>query len=133
TVLPADDPGRRYAEGALRAASRGSRLTEHLLAFSRRQEIRPEIVSINDLLRESLVLCQKTVGEGIEIALALQDELWPCRIDPAQFGAAILNLAANARDAMNRSGRLIFRTGNVTTAADNVDQHRGRYVVPSVS
>ena len=116
TLLPAGDPGRRYAEGALRAASRGSRLTEHLLAFSRRQEIRPEIVSINDLLRENLMLCQKTVGEGVEIALALQDEVWPCRIDPAQFGAAILNLAANARDAMSRSGRLIFRTENVTTA-----------------
>src|SRR6202007_21323 len=58
TALPVGDPGRRYAEGALRAASRGSRLTEHLLAFSRRQEIRPEMVSVNDLLRESLMLCQ---------------------------------------------------------------------------
>ena len=133
TVLPAGDPGRRYAEGAMRAASRGSRLTEHLLAFSRRQEIRPEIVSVNDLLRENLMLCQKTAGEGIEIALALQDEVWPCRIDPAQFGAAILNLAANARDAMSRSGRLIFRTENVTTAGDAVDQAAGDYVVLSVT
>ena len=133
TVLPAGDPGRRYAEGALRAASRGSRLTEHLLAFSRRQEIRPEIVSVNDLLRENLMLCQKTVGEGVEIALALQDEVWPCRIDPAQFGAAILNLAANARDAMSRSGRLIFRTENVTTAGDAIDQPAGDYVVLSVA
>ncbi|MGB9645615.1 MAG: PAS domain S-box protein, partial [Stellaceae bacterium] len=133
TVLPAGDPGRRYAEGAMRAASRGSRLTEHLLAFSRRQEIRPEIVSVNDLLRENLMLCQKTAGEGIEIALALQDEVWPCRIDPAQFGAAILNLAANARDAMSRSGRLIFRTENVTTAGDVVDQPAGDYVVLSVT
>ncbi|MBV8504422.1 MAG: PAS domain S-box protein [Alphaproteobacteria bacterium] len=132
-VLPTGDPGRRYAEGALRAASRGSRLTEHLLAFSRRQEIRPEIVSVNDLLRESLMLCQKTVGEGIEIALALQDEVWPCRIDPAQFGAAILNLAANARDAMSRSGRLIFCTENVTTGGDAVDQPAGDYVVLSVA
>ncbi len=133
TVLPAGDPGRRYAEGALRAASRGSRLTEHLLAFSRRQEIRPETLSINNLLRENLVLCQKTVGEGIEIALALRDGLWPCRIDPAQFGAAILNLAANARDAMSRSGRLTFRTENVTTAGGTVDQPAGDYVVLSVA
>jgi PAS domain S-box-containing protein len=132
-VLPAGDPGRRYAEGALRAASRGSRLTEHLLAFSRRQEIRPEIVSVNDLLRENLMLCQKTVGEGIEIALALQDEVWPCQIDPAQFGAAILNLAANARDAMGRSGRLVFRTENVTAAGNAVDQPAGDYVVLSVA
>jgi PAS domain S-box-containing protein len=133
TVLPPGDPGRRYAEGALRAASRGSRLTEHLLAFSRRQEIRPEIVSVNDLLRESLMLCQKTVGEGIEIGLALQDEVWLCRLDPAQFGAAILNLAANARDAMDRSGRLVFRTENVTTAGNAVDQPAGDYVVLSVA
>ena len=133
TVLPAGDPGRRYAEGALRAASRGSRLTEHLLAFSRRQEIRPEIVSVNDLLRENLMLSQKTVGDGIEIALELQDEVWSCRIDPAQFGAAILNLAANARDAMSRSGRLVFRTENVTTAENTVDQPAGDYVALSVA
>ncbi len=133
TVLPAGDPGRRYAEGALRAASRGSRLTEHLLAFSRRQEIRPETVSINDLLRENLVLCQRTVGEGIEIALILRDGLWPCRIDPAQFGAAVLNLAANARDAMSRSGRLTFRTENMTAPSDAIDQPAGDYVVLSVA
>jgi CheY-like chemotaxis protein len=133
TVLPAGDPGRRYAEGALRAASRGSRLTEHLLAFSRRQEIRPETVSVNDLLRENLMLSQKTVGDGIEIALELQDEVWSCRIDPAQFGAAILNLAANARDAMSRSGSLIFRTENVTTAENTVDQPAGDYVALSVA
>jgi PAS domain S-box-containing protein len=134
TLLPAGDPGRRYAEGALRAASRGSRLTEHLLAFSRRQELRPEIVSVNALLRENLMLCQKTVGEGVDIALELQDEVWPCQIDPVQFGAAILNLAANARDAMSRSGRLILRTENVTTAgSDAVDQPAGDYVVLSVT
>ena len=132
-VLRDGDPGRRYAEGALRAASRGSRLIEHLLAFSRRQEIRPQIVSLNDLLRENLMLCQKAVGEGIEIALALQDQVWPCRIDPAQFGAAILNLAANARDAMSRSGRLSFRTENVTTADNKFDRPAGDYVVLSVA
>jgi PAS domain S-box-containing protein len=134
TLLPAGDPGRRYVEGALRAASRGSRLTEHLLAFSRRQEIRPEIVSINSLVQENLMLCQNTVGEGIEIAVAVQDEIWPCQIDPTQFGAAILNLAANARDAMNRSGSLTLHTENVTAAgSDAVDQPAGDYVVLSVS
>jgi signal transduction histidine kinase/CheY-like chemotaxis protein len=133
SVLPAGNPSRRYAEGALRAAARGSRLTEHLLAFSRRQEIRPEIISVNDLLRESLMLCQKTVGEGIEIELELQAEVWPCRIDSAQFGAAILNLAANARDAMNRTGRLMFRTENVSAVDNTVDRPAGDYVVLSVA
>jgi PAS domain S-box-containing protein len=134
SLLPAGDPGRRYAEGALRAASRGSRLTEHLLAFSRRQEARLETVSINELLREALVLYQKTVGDGVQLALGLEDEIWPCHIDPAQFGAAVLNLAANARDAMGGSGRLTLRTENVTAGGvDASDLAAGEYVVLSAS
>jgi PAS domain S-box-containing protein len=73
TVLPAKEPARRYVEAATRAAWRGSKMTEHLLAFSRRKEIQPEIVNINDLLREMSLICQKTVGEGIEVALDLRD------------------------------------------------------------
>src|SRR5215469_1342564 len=133
-LLPAGDPGRRYAEGALRAASRGSRLTEHLLAFSRRQELRPEIVDINRLMRENLVLCQKAVGEGVEIKLLLNNEIWPCEVDPAQFGAAILNLAVNARDAIGRSGHLTIRTENVTmTRRDAIDELAGGHVLVSVT
>jgi PAS domain S-box-containing protein len=133
-LLPAGDPCRRYAEGALRAATRGSQLTQQLLTFSRREEIQPQIVRINELLRETQILGQRTVGEGIDIDLLLQDDLWPCSIDPAQFAAAVLNLAANARDAMNRSGRLILRTENVTTAAAyRGDLAPGDYLVLSVS
>ncbi|MGH7058125.1 MAG: PAS domain S-box protein, partial [Acetobacteraceae bacterium] len=57
TVLPEHGSGRRYADAALRAALRGSRLTQQLLAFSRRQEVRPQIVSVNEVLRETLTLC----------------------------------------------------------------------------
>lgn len=134
SVLPARSPSRRYAEGALRAGVRGSQLTSQLLAFSRHQEILPEVVNINDLLRETLMLCQRTIGEGIEMKLLVEKDIWPCRIDPAEFGAAVLNLAANARDAMNRSGRLILRTENMTVAgADGIDLAAGDYVVLSVS
>ena len=134
SVLPAGSQTSRCAAGALRAALRGSQLTSQLLAFSRHQEVRPEVVSINDLLRETLMLCQRTVGEGIEIELLLQQSIWPCRIDPAEFGAAILNLAANSRDAMNRSGHLTLRTENVTTSGiDRIDLAAGDYVVLSVS
>ena len=130
-VLPAGSPSRRYAEGALRAGLRGSQLTSQLLAFSRHQQVRPEVVSINDLLGEILMLCQRTVGEGIEIELLLQQDIWPCRIDPTEFGAAVLNLAANARDAMNRSGRLTLRTEKMT--ATGIDFAAGDYVVLSFS
>ena len=104
-----------------------------MLAFSRRQEIRPQTVSINDILHETLILCQKTVGEGVELEVSLQPGIWACHIDPAQFEAAILNLAANGRDAMSRSGRLTIATENVTAGdSDGIDLIAGEYVVVSV-
>jgi PAS domain S-box-containing protein len=133
SVLPAQEPARRYIEAATRAAWRGSKMTEHLLAFSRRTEMQPEIVNINDLLREMSLISQKSVGEGVELVLDLQDDLWTCRIDPGQFEAAVLNLAANARDAMARSGRLTIATENVATGGDSVDLAAGDYVLISVS
>ena len=133
TLLPEDGSAGRHAAAALRAAARGARLTEHLLAFSRRQEIRPQTVSVNDLLHETLILCQKTVGEGVELEVSLQPGIWACHIDPAQFEAAILNLAANGRDAMSRSGRLTVATENVTAGdSDGIDLMAGEYVVVSV-
>jgi signal transduction histidine kinase/CheY-like chemotaxis protein len=133
-VLPKRGPARRYAETALSAASRGSRLTQHLLAFSRRQEIRPQTVSTNDILSETLLLCRQTIGAGVEIESRLQPDTWPCRIDPAQFEAAILNLAVNARDAMNHSGRLTITTENVTANHNcAADLAPGDYSVVSVS
>jgi PAS domain S-box-containing protein len=132
-VLPAREPARRYIEAATRAAWRGSKMTEHLLAFSRRKAVQPEIVGINELIREMSLICQKTVGEGVELVIELQDDLWTCEIDAGQFEAAILNLAANARDAMERSGRLTIATENVTTGGDTVDLNAGDYVLLSVS
>ncbi len=109
-------------------------MTQHLLAFSRRQEIRPQTVSTNEILRETLLLCQQTIGEGIEIDSRLQPDTWPCRIDPAQFEAAILNLALNARDAMNRSGRLSITTENISADQSHAtDLAPGDYIAVSVS
>src|SRR6266403_1272662 len=134
TILPPQERAQHYLEAATRAASRGLRLTERLLAFSRRQELRPEIVSINQLLRDILLLCQRTVGDGVEVALRLQDDLWTCNVDATQFEAAALNLSANARDAMNGSGRLTIATENVTTGGINgIDLDAGEYVVLSVT
>jgi PAS domain S-box-containing protein len=134
TAMPTQERAQRYAAAALRAASRGSRLTEHLLAFSRRQELRPEIVSINRLLNDIVMLCQRTVGDGIELALRLQDDLWTCGIDVAQFGAAVLNLLGNARDAMNGVGQITIATENVATVAtDSSDLEPGDYVSLAVS
>ena len=134
TILPEDSSASRYASAALRAAGRGARLTEQLLAFSRRQEIRSQIVNVNDILRETMILCQRTLGEGIEIKQRLQPEIWTCDIDAAQLEAAILNLAANARDAMNRVGRLVIASKNVTLGeGGETGLAAGDFVVVSVS
>ncbi|MGH7029248.1 MAG: PAS domain S-box protein, partial [Stellaceae bacterium] len=134
TVLPEHGSGRRYADAALRAALRGSRLTQQLLAFSRRQEVRPQIVSVNEVLRETLTLCQKTLGEGIDVELRLEPDVWMCFADPTQLEAAVLNLAANARDAMDLSGRLMIASENVTAGGgEGIDLAAGEYVVVSVS
>jgi PAS domain S-box-containing protein len=137
-VLAAKLPERgsygRYVEAALRAAWRGSGLTEQLLAFSRRQEFHPEVASIERLLRGVTMLCQKTVGEGVEIAVRVAPELWPARIDSGQLEAALLNLAANARDAMDWSGRLTITAENLLTGPKrDLELSGGDYVVVSVA
>jgi signal transduction histidine kinase len=73
------------------------------------------------------------VGEGIEIVVRVPEDLWTSRIDPGQLETALLNLAANARDAMDRPGRLTITAENVTTVATTaIDLAAGEYVVVSV-
>jgi PAS domain S-box-containing protein len=125
---------RRHVEAALRAAWRGSGLTEQLLSFSRRREIHPEVVSIERLLRTATLLCQKTVGEGVEVVVRVAEDLWASRIDPGQFEAALLNLSANARDAMDGRGCLTITAENVPNGAkEDVNLAAGQYVVVSVT
>jgi PAS domain S-box-containing protein len=133
-TVPEEGSASRCIDAALHAAWRGAGLTEQLLAFSRHQEIRPEIVTIDRLLRDIVLLCQKAVGEGIEIEICPQENLWTCRIDPGQFEAAVLNLAANARDAMNGSGRLVIAAENMAIRGKVIaDLRAGEYVVVSVT
>jgi PAS domain S-box-containing protein len=133
-TLPAEGSAGRCVDAALRAAWRGAGLTEQLLAFARHQEIRPEIVTIDRLLRDAELLCQKAVGEGVEIEIHAQENLWTCRIDPGQFEAAVLNLAANARDAMNGSGKLVITAENMAVGGRAIaDLRADEYVVVSVT
>src|SRR5882724_4092607 len=134
TKVPERGSAARCLQAALSAAWRGSGLTEQLLAFSRREEIRPEILSVDRLLRDIVLLCQKTVGEGIEILVRAQSKLWTCRVDPGQLEAVLLNLAANARDAMNGSGTLTIAADNIVIGAkDDAGLAAGEYVAVSVS
>jgi len=96
------------------AAERGAKLTDQLLSFSRRQRLQPVALDLNEALTDMRDLMQSTIGGSIAIETRLHAGLWPALADPAQLELAVLNLAINARDAMEVGGRLTVRTANVT-------------------
>jgi PAS domain S-box-containing protein len=119
------------------AATRGASLTQQLLAFARRQPLEPRKIDPNSMIMETARLLRPTLGEHIEIEAMLEDDGWLAIADPAQLGAALLNLAVNARDAMPNGGKLTLETGNVMLdeayAQMNPDVHPGPYVMVAVS
>ncbi len=96
------------------AADRASQLTANLLAFARKQPLRPLETDVNALIEEVVKLLAPTLGRQIEIETALSDRAWPALVDRSQLTSALVNLAINARDAMPDGGKLLFRTGNFT-------------------
>jgi len=96
------------------AAERGAKLTEQLLAFSRRQRLEPKPVDLNETVSGMRELLHSTMGGSIRIDTGLQGDLWRALVDPTQIELIILNLAINARDAMEVGGGLSVQTANVT-------------------
>jgi two-component system NtrC family sensor kinase len=128
---------KKHLETALKAALRGGVLTQQLLAFARRQMLRPEIVNPNRLIEDFTQLIAQAAGEAIQVQTILSPTLDPCRIDRAQFEAAILNLVVNARDAMHGVGRITIETRNLDAAAEDIIRSPefipGAYVLVSVT
>jgi PAS domain S-box-containing protein len=121
--LGEDGESRELLDDALASAVRGSDLTRRLLAFARRQPLRPETTDANTLVSGIAALLRRTLGEAIQIDLKLAGEAWPIRVDPVQLEAAIVNLATNARDAMPNGGKLIVGTANMHLDAVYAAQH----------
>lgn len=125
---------RKLGEAALAAARRGEGLTHQLLAFSRRQALRPEPTDLNALIRESEPLLRRAVGEAIEFRLKLRRGGARVNVDPAQFEAALLNLVVNARDALGDRGRVTVQTESCTVEAGEVPElPAGEFVCVSVT
>jgi signal transduction histidine kinase len=118
-----------------KAAERGAQLTAQMLAFSRRQRLEPRAVDLNETVLSMRDLLQSTMGGSIEIKTMLQAELWPAMIDPTQIELVILNLAINARDAMEVGGALTVETGNVTLGQPSRPEEApaGDYVMVAVT
>jgi PAS domain S-box-containing protein len=117
------------------AADRASQLTANLLAFARKQPLRPLETDVNALVEEVVQLLSPTLGRQIQIETALNDLAWPALVDRSQLSSALVNLAINARDAMPDGGRLLFRTWNFTRGEHDADiggLGSGDYVVIEV-
>jgi PAS domain S-box-containing protein len=119
------------------AAERGADLTQHLLAFARKQPLQPQETDINALLVETAKLLRPTLGEHVEIESMLESDSWPALVDQSQLATALINLALNARDAMPEGGKLMLETGNVHLDESYTSGHSevrpGPYVMIAVS
>jgi len=125
----------KYLENAMHAAERGGKMTNQLLAFSRRNDLLSEPVDVNHLISETCEKLPRTIGPAIAIEMVLDGDLWPAMTEASQLELAILNLAINARDAMPAGGRLTISTKKVTRGDRSRLPHvdPGDYVMISVA
>jgi signal transduction histidine kinase/ActR/RegA family two-component response regulator len=125
------DASQRLIDASLQAASRAATLVQRLLAFARRQDLRPRSVDIGSLLDGMTDLIHRSLDPSIDVRITHAPDLQPARVDPNQLELAILNLAINARDAMPRGGKL-----SISAEMKSVDQpgrvEPGDYVCISV-
>jgi PAS domain S-box-containing protein len=111
--LPPNHPLRKNAEGIREAADQAATLTRQLLAFSRKQVLAPKVLDLNGIVAGMQTMLQRLIGETINLVTVPEATLGRVKADPGQIEQVIMNLAVNARDAMQDGGRLMIRTTNV--------------------
>jgi two-component system cell cycle sensor histidine kinase/response regulator CckA len=106
-------------------ATRAATLVRQLLAFSRRQTLRPQVLDLGDALSDLTMLLRRLIGEKVKLDLVHGRDLWPVKVDVSQFEQVIVNLAVNARDAMPDGGTLTVKTVNVTSDESGQMSYKG--------
>ena len=128
---------REYLDDALWSAKRGGELTHRLLAFARKQPLKPSAIDLNDVVRGMTDLLRRTLGAGIRIEELLASDLWKAVADPGELEQVLVNLAVNSRDAMRSAGTLTLATRNAVLDEDYADQYEevtpGEYVLLAVT
>ena len=134
----ADSPqAAQRLDSAASAVERGAKLSSQLLAFARRQPLKPLVTDLGHLLRRMHELIRRALGEDIAEETFISDGLWHTLVDPNQMENVLLNMAINARDAMDKGGRLTFTLSNVTLDAAYAGLHadvlEGQYVLLTIT
>lgn len=128
---------KKRVENAMNGVERGAKLASSLLSFARRQPLEPKAVKIGRLLGSMEDMMRRALGEEIDVEMVISGGLWTTEVDPAQLENAILNLAINARDAMDGAGRLTIEVANAALDAAYCAAHPevapGQYVLLAVS
>lgn len=136
-MLSEDEPKCQEIEEIREAARRAATLTRQLLAFSRKQVLKPVPLELNALVRGTEKMLRRLIGEDLELVTSLQAGLGTIRADPAQIEQILMNLAINARDAMPKGGKLVFETKDIdvyeTYVGQGVEVTSGPYVMLAVS
>jgi len=123
----------RLIDGAIKGAERGATLTKRMLAFARRQELKPETVEVMRLIGGMEEMLRRTLGTTIQINIELQSDLPAIRVDPNQLELALLNLTLNARDAMPLGGRLEIAARRMPDSSGPQGLLSGDYVCLAVA
>ena len=133
-----DNPrAQQRLDNAMGGVARGAKLASHLLSFGRQQPLQPKSSNVGRLLLGMSEMLTRSLGESVEVEIVADEDIWNCMIDAAQVENAVLNLAINARDAMNGRGKLTIETGNAVLDARYVTAHAdllpGQYVMLAVT
>jgi PAS domain S-box-containing protein len=133
--LPDASPAQEHLREVQRAAERAAELTKQLLAYSRKQLLKPRVLDPDDLVREQGPMLRRLIGEDVELSFVLRAQS-RVRADPGQVAQVLMNLAVNARDAMPEGGTLTVATRDVELSAaeaQRLELVAGRYVMISVT
>ncbi|MCX8110039.1 MAG: PAS domain S-box protein [Syntrophorhabdaceae bacterium] len=124
TLEPSNPLYQRFKD-IQKVAERSAELTKNLLAFARKQTITPKVLNMNNQIEDMLNMLRRLIGENIELLWLTGSNLWDIKIDPAQLNQIIINIVINAKDAIERYGRITIETGNATIDENYCKTHLG--------